>query len=108
MAFVECLGVSNEDKMEGSLWKETLGRSLRSHDAVEPVGGTCYGNGCRKETTRLHTTSCTKTGCSSLTHNRVLHYAVARSLRESNVQITIKNTWPFQQRDTGQQAGQTL
>ena len=28
MAFVECLGVSQEDTMEGSPWRETLGRSL--------------------------------------------------------------------------------
>ena len=100
MTFVECLGVSNEDKMEGSLWRETLGRSLGSHDAVEPVGGIC-----RKETTRLHAIPCTKTGWSSLTYNRVLHHAVARSLRGSKVQITIEDTWPFQQRGTGQQAG---
>ena len=32
--FVECLGVSQEDTMEGPLWRETLGRSLGSHDAV--------------------------------------------------------------------------
>ena len=30
MAFVECLGVSQEDTMEGPLWRETLGRSLES------------------------------------------------------------------------------
>lgn len=105
MAFVECLGVSQEDTMEGSLWRETLGRSLGSHDAVEPVGGTCHGNGCRKETTRLHAISCTKTGWSSLTHNRVLHQALARSLRESKVQYVIEDTWPFQQRSSGQQVG---
>ena len=39
MAFVECLGVSQEDTMEGPLWRETLGRSLGSHDATELVGG---------------------------------------------------------------------
>ena len=33
MAFVECLGFSQEDTMEGPLWRETLGRSLGSHDA---------------------------------------------------------------------------
>ena len=62
MAFVECLGVSQEDTMEGPLWRETLGRSLGSHDAVELVGGMCHVNGCRKETTRLYAISCTKTG----------------------------------------------
>ena len=66
MAFVECLGFSKEDTMEGSLWRETLGRSLGSHDATELVGGMCHGNGCRQETTRLHAISCTKTGWSSL------------------------------------------
>ena len=30
--------------MEGSLWRELLGRSLGSHDAVELVGGTCHEN----------------------------------------------------------------
>ena len=81
-------------------------RSLGSHDAVEPVGGTCHGNGCRRETTRLHAISSTKTGWSSLTHNRVLHHAVPTSLRESKVQITIEDIRPFQQRGTGQQIGQ--
>ena len=35
MTFVECLGFSQEDTMEGPLWRETLGRSLGSHDATE-------------------------------------------------------------------------
>ena len=74
MAFVECLGFSQEDTMEGPLWRETLGRSLGSHDATELVGGMCHGNGCRQETTRLHAISCSKTGWSSLTHNRVLYH----------------------------------
>ena len=91
MVFVECLEVSNEDKMEGSLWRGTLERSLGSHDAVEPVGGICNGNGFREETTRLHAISCTKTGWSSLSHNRVPHHTVARSLRESKVQTTIED-----------------
>ena len=47
MAFVECLGVSQEDTMEGLLYRETLGRSLGSHDAAELVGETCHGNGWR-------------------------------------------------------------
>ena len=38
MAFVECLGFSQEDTTEGPLWGETLGRSLGSHDA----DGTCW------------------------------------------------------------------
>ena len=81
MAFGECLGVSQKDKMEGPLWRETLGRSLGSHDAAELVNGVCHGSGCRQEITRLHAISYTKTGWSSLIHNRVLHQALARSLR---------------------------
>ena len=92
MAFVECLGILQEDTMEGPLWRETLGRSLGSHDATELVGGICHGNGCRQETTRLHAISCTKTGWSYLTHNRVLHQALARSLRESKVQFVVEDT----------------
>ena len=68
MAFVEYLGVSQEDTMEGPLRRETLGGSLRSPDAVELVVGTCHGDGCRQETTLLHAISCTKTRWSSLTH----------------------------------------
>ena len=102
MAFVECLGLSQEDTMEGPLCRETLGRSLGSHDATELVGGMCHGNGCWKETTRLHAISCTKTGWSSLTHNRVLHQALARSLRESEVQFVVEDTWPFRQRASKQ------
>ena len=67
MEFVECLGISQEDTMKDPLWRETLDRSLGSHNAAELVGGTCHGNGCRQETTRLHAISCTKTGWSSLT-----------------------------------------
>ena len=62
MAFVEFLGISQEDTMEGPLWRETLDRSLGSHDAAERVGEMCHGNGCRQETTRLDAISCTKTG----------------------------------------------
>ena len=102
MAFVECLEVSQEDTVEGSLWRETLGRSLGSHDAAERVGGICHGNGCRQETTRLHAISYTKTGWSSLTHIRVLHQALARSLRESKVQFVVEDTWPFRERASGQ------
>ena len=96
------LWFSQEDTMEGLLWRETLGRSLGSHDATELVGGMCHGNGCRQETTRLHAISCSKTGWSSLTHNRVLHQALARSLRESKVQFVVEDTWPFRQRASKQ------
>ena len=57
MAFVECLGVSQEDTMEGPLWRETSGRSLGSHDAADFVGGMCHGNRYRQETTHLHVIS---------------------------------------------------
>ena len=65
MSFVECLGFSQEDTMAGPLWRETLGRSVGSHDATELVGRMRHGNGCRQETTRLHAISCSKTGWSS-------------------------------------------
>ena len=102
MAFVECLGFSQEDTMEGPLCRKTLGRSLGSHDATELVGGMCHGYGCRQETTRLHAISCSKTGWSSLTHNRVFHQALARSLCESKVQFVVEDTWPFRQRASEQ------
>ena len=68
MAFVGCLEVSQEDTMGGPLGRETLSRSLGSHDAAERVVGMCHGNGCRQKTTRLHAIFCTKTGWSSLAH----------------------------------------
>ena len=37
MTFVECLGVSQDDTMEGPLWRETLGRSLGLRNTVELV-----------------------------------------------------------------------
>ena len=45
------LGVSQDDTIEGLLWRETLGRSLRSHDTAECVDVMCPGSGCRLETT---------------------------------------------------------
>ena len=39
MSFVKCLGAFQEDTMEGPLWRDTLGRSLGSHDAAELDGG---------------------------------------------------------------------
>ena len=48
--------------------------------------------------THTHTHTHTKTGWGSLTHNRVLHQALARSLRESKVQFVVEDTWPFRQR----------
>ena len=62
----------------------------------------CHGNGCRQENTRLYSISCTKTGWSSLTPNRVLHQALARSLRESKVQFVVEDRWPFRERASGQ------
>ena len=100
--FVECLGVSQEYTMKGPLWRETLGKSLGSHDAAERVGGMCHGNNFRQETTRLFPRSCTKTGWSSSTHNRVFHQTLARSLRESKVQFVVEHTWSFRQRASEQ------
>ena len=77
MTFVECLGVSQEDAMEDSLWREISGRSLGSHDSAEQVGGMYHGNGGWLEATHLHDIPCAKTGWSSLLHNRVLHQASA-------------------------------
>ena len=88
--------------MEGPLWRETLGRSLGSHDAAELVDGMCHGNDCRQETTRIHAIPCTKREWSSITHNRVLHQALARSLRESKVQFVVEDTWAFRERACGQ------
>ena len=62
----------------------------------------CHGNCCRQETTRLHAISCTKTGWSSLIHNRVLHQALARPLRESKVQFVVEDTRPFRERASRQ------
>ena len=88
--------------MEDPLRRETLGRSLGSHDAAELVCGLCHGNGCRQETTRLNAISCTTTAWSYLTHNRLLHQALARYLRESKVQFFLEDTWPFQEIASGQ------
>ena len=79
--------------MEGNLRQEP-----GLHDATELVGGMYHGNGCRQETTRLHDISCTKTEWSYLTHNRVLHQALARSLRESKVQTVVEDARSFRQK----------
>ena len=42
MAFVECLGVSQEDTREPPLWRETLDRSPGSYGAAKFVGGMCH------------------------------------------------------------------
>ena len=62
----------------------------------------CHGNDCRQEATRLYAISCTRMGWSPLTHNRVLHQALARSLRESKVYLVVEETWPFRERASGQ------
>ena len=64
--------------------------------------GCVRGNGCRQENTRLHAISCTKKGWSPLTHNRVLHQVLARSLRESKFQFVVEDTWPFREKASGQ------
>ena len=95
MAFVECQGRGPLDTMEPSLWRETLGRCLGSHDRCDPIGGMCHGAGCQQVTTRLHTLACPKTGWSTRTHSQVLHQAVARSLRECNLDICLEDATPF-------------
>ena len=49
-----------------------------------------------------HTHTYKKTGWSSLTHNRALHHALVQSPRESKVQFVVEDTWPFQERASGQ------
>ena len=50
MAFVECLGFSQEDMMEGPLWRETLGRSNSSRRRAGNGGDTGgKRKKCRKE-----------------------------------------------------------
>ena len=49
MVFVECLGVSQEDTIKGTQWRETLYRNPGSHDAAGLVGGKCHDNGCRQK-----------------------------------------------------------
>ena len=105
MTFMECLGVSQVDSIEASLWRETLDWSLGSHNGAKLVGGMCHVNDCRQETTRLHTISCTKTGWSFLNYNRVLQHALARSLREIKVQFAVENTWSFRERPREQKGG---
>ena len=39
---------------------------------------------------------------SSLTHDRVLHQALTRSLRESKIQFVVEDTRPFRERASGQ------
>ena len=85
-------GVSQEDTMEGPLWRGTLGRSLGSHDAAGTDDGMYHGDGCQQKVVCLHAISCTKARWSSLTHNRLLHQALPRPLRESKVQFVVKDT----------------
>ena len=53
MAFVVCLQVSQEDAMQGILWRKSLRRrSLEVHDAAKRVDEMCHGgNGNGQETT---------------------------------------------------------
>ena len=94
---VEYLGVLDQNTMmESPLLRETLGKSLGSHYGTEREGGMYHGNCCRQETTCLHAISGAKTGWSSLTHNWVLHLALARSFSESKVQFIVKDIGPFE------------
>ena len=82
--------------MESPLLWEILGKSQGSHYGAERGGGMYHGNCCRQETTCLHAISGTKTGWSSLTHNQVLHQALARSFSESKVQFIVEDIGPFE------------
>ena len=99
---VERLGVLQEDAMEGSLRRETLDKSLGSHDVAELFGGMCHVNVCRQETTRLHAVFCTKTDKDrmELSHPRpsAPPGTLIRSLRGSKVQFIAEDTRPFRER----------
>ena len=84
------------------LWRETLGRSLGSHDAAGLVGGMCYSVGCQQETARPHAISCTKTGYGALSSTIecfTRHWLI--SFAESKVQVVIEDLWPFRERASG-------
>ena len=83
--------IHGEDTVGGSLWRETLGgvwdRMMQQNQSV----------GCdRVVITRKRSLApplsraCIKTGCSSLTHNGVLHKALDRYLSERKVQFVIE------------------
>ena len=65
------------------------------------MGGVCYANGCHEQVTKLHTLTCGKTGWGTITHNRILHRAVARELRDARVPISIEDSTPFTQSRQG-------
>ena len=69
-----------------------------SYDATELVGGMCHDKSFGQETTRFHAIFCTKTGWSSLTHNRVFHQTLAQSFRESKVQFVVKIHGPSERK----------
>ena len=66
------------------------------------LSGMRHGNDCLQETTHFHATFCTNTRWSSLTNNRVLHQALARSLRENKVQFVVKDICRLRERASGQ------
>ena len=83
------------------------GDLARRHDGGPPVegdlkqepgvawrGGTCWWDVSRH--------ILLKDGLGYLAHYRVLHQALARSLRESKVQFVLEDTWPFGERARGQ------
>ena len=80
------------------LWRETLGRSLGSHDATELVGGMCHGNGCRQEATASTTYLVQRRdGALSLTIG-----CSTRHWLDPFVRVNVEDTWPFRQRASGQ------
>ena len=61
-AFFEYLGVSQEATLESSLWRETLGRTLGSHDTAGLVVGMCLGSACQQEAIYFYAISCINKG----------------------------------------------
>ena len=102
MAFVECLGVSQENNVEAPLWRETLAGAWSRMTLRKLLVGCVMAIVAGKELPPSTPYLAQKTGWSSLTHNRVLHQALARSLRESKVQFVVEDTWPFRQRASEQ------
>ena len=102
MAFVECLGVSQENNVEAPLWRETLAGAWSRMTLRKLLVGCVMAIVAGKELPPSTPYLAQKTGWSSLSHNRVLHQALARSLRESKVQFVVEDTWPFRQRASEQ------
>ena len=62
----------------------------------------CHGNGCRQEPPASTPYLAQRRDGALITHHRVLHQALARSLRDSKVQLILEDTWLFRGRASGQ------